>query len=107
MSKNKSLIFSTKRYNYVRAVSDLAGIDIKAHNDDPEEVVRGLRNWIRNTLNRIDVPSSDNTWLEYLVFSGDFKRIMKENNYSRKEQNRMEPKEYIHYIKMWKKERSI
>jgi hypothetical protein len=106
-SGNKSLIFSTKRYNYARAVSDLAGIDIKAHHDDPEEVVRGLRNWIRNTLNKTDVLSADNIWLEYLVFSGEFKKLMKEENFSRKEQNRMEPKEYIHYINKWKKERSI
>ena len=105
--KNKSLIFSTKRYNYARALSDLAGIDIRAHKDDPELTLRELRNWIRNTLNKTDVPSGDTIWLEYLVFSGDFKKFMKEDNYSIKEENRMDPKEYIHYINKWKKERPI
>ena len=106
-SGNKSLIFSTKRYNYTRSLSDLAGIDIKAHNDDPENVVRGLRNWISNTLNKKDIPSPDNMWLEYQAFIGYFKHFMKEDNWSRREQNRMEPKDYIHYINKWKKDRSI
>ncbi len=105
-SENKSLIFSTKRYNYAKALSDLAGIDIKAHGDDPEEAVRRLTNWIRNTLDRRDVPNADGMWLEYIVFAGYFKEYMKEEKWSRKEQNRMDPNDYIHYINKWRKERS-
>lgn len=40
------LILETERYRYQAAVSDLAGSDIAAHQNDPEELVRVVRDWL-------------------------------------------------------------
>lgn len=40
------LILETERYRYQKAVSDLAGVDIGAHGDDYEKIIRKVRNWL-------------------------------------------------------------
>jgi len=53
--KNKVvIIFDTEKYRYQKYISDIAGQDIKAHDSDPESLIRS----IRNTLNtaRVDGP---------------------------------------------------
>jgi hypothetical protein len=41
----KFLILEKERYRYLKALSDIAGSDIKNHNDEPEDLVREVRNW--------------------------------------------------------------
>ena len=45
-SDKRCLIFDRDRYRYQKALSDIAGQDIKAHSLDPETLVRELRNWL-------------------------------------------------------------
>jgi hypothetical protein len=44
--QKRSLIMETERYRFQEALSDLSGSDIKAHKDEPEEVVRVVRDWL-------------------------------------------------------------
>jgi hypothetical protein len=53
--KNKvAMIFDIEKYRYQKYISDISGQDIKAHNSDPESLIRS----IRNTLNtaKVDGP---------------------------------------------------
>lgn len=43
------IIFDRDRYRYNEFISDISGQDIKAHNNDPLEVIRKIRDWL-NTL---------------------------------------------------------
>lgn len=45
-SRNKkkvAIIFDRKKYRYQKYISDIAGIDIKHHDDDPKNLIRNLR----------------------------------------------------------------
>jgi hypothetical protein len=42
----RCLILETKRYRYQAAISDLSNSDICSHNDQPEDVIRCVRNWL-------------------------------------------------------------
>jgi hypothetical protein len=54
VEKNKAfLVMDTKKFRYQKFCSDLAGIDIQAHNERPKELVRVVRNWL--SMNQ-DVP---------------------------------------------------
>jgi hypothetical protein len=44
--QKRSLIMETQRFRCQAALSDLSGSDIKAHKDQPEEVVRVVRDWL-------------------------------------------------------------
>ncbi len=40
------LILESERYRYQKAISDLSGVDIKAHADDYAKIIRNVRNWL-------------------------------------------------------------
>lgn len=46
-SKN-ALILDRESYRYQKFISDIAGHDIKAHNSDPEVLIKLIRNWLHN-----------------------------------------------------------
>ena len=100
VSKKQCLIFDKERYRYQKALSDLAGVDIRAHNDDPEELVHQLRHWIRNTLKR-KVKSGTVIWRQFVIFMGDYKRILEEEGYRKRDIDNMEVTEFIDFIKVW------
>jgi hypothetical protein len=45
-AQKRSLVMETERYRFQAAISDLSGSDILAHSDEPEEVVRVVRDWL-------------------------------------------------------------
>ena len=52
-SNKKILILETERYRYHRALSDLSGSDIKAHQDEVDKAILAVRDWIvTEELNR-------------------------------------------------------
>jgi hypothetical protein len=63
----RCLVLDTDRYRYQRALSDLAGHDIKAHGDDPGRLVRHVRDWlVENGL--ASLPHGTLLWKDFNVF---------------------------------------
>lgn len=52
----RTLVFDSEAHRYQKFVSDLAGIDPKAHGGDPREIVLGVRNWLRTVSGRSSLP---------------------------------------------------
>ena len=42
----KILILEKERYRFQKAISDLSGSDIKNHNDEVDQVISAVRNWL-------------------------------------------------------------
>jgi hypothetical protein len=51
-----ALILDIEQYRYQRFISDLAGADIRSHNNDVFHAVRATRDWLAN-VSRRDLPS--------------------------------------------------
>lgn len=51
--QKKLLIMDTERFRFQAALSDMAGRDIKAHEDDYVKVVKVVRNWFNSMLEGI------------------------------------------------------
>ncbi len=66
-SSKKILILEKERYRYRRALSDLSGSDIKNHNNEPQDAVREVRNWFRETTSSRP-PSGTVIWDHFNVF---------------------------------------
>ncbi len=71
-TKNKKcLILEKEKYRYQKALSDLSNSDIKNHNNEPEEVIRQIRDWfVVNELERAD--SGTIIWDSFNKFMADF-----------------------------------
>ncbi len=54
-SKN-ALIFERTKFTYQNYLSDLSGIDTKAHNDDTSVIIQSIRDWLKTSSLRRSIP---------------------------------------------------
>jgi hypothetical protein len=67
--QNKNaLVFEKTKYTYQQYISDLNGIDTKAHDNDPQRVIRHIRDWLLTTSKRTTIPGYNIVLNEYNVF---------------------------------------
>lgn len=69
LSNKEFLILETKPYDYMKAISDINGLDIKNHNDEPEEVVECLWAWFIETVGLRKTGSPLKIWYEFTDFN--------------------------------------
>jgi hypothetical protein len=99
-SKKLCLVLEREQYDYQKGISDLAGVDIKSHNDIPEILIRQVRNWFaENTSRRISSPSV--IWMIFNEFMTDFDEKRKGEGFSEADLLLMPIPEYINFIKSW------
>ncbi len=98
--EKKCLILEKKSYRYQKALSDMSGSDVKKHNNEPEEIVRQIRNWfIENDIQSAD--SGTKIWEAFNSFMADFYQKREAEGYRRKDLEMMPVPEYIRFIKDW------
>jgi len=54
--RKRCLILDSEPFRYQRFLSDIAGQDIRAHANSPEEVIHVVRNWLRSASSRRTIP---------------------------------------------------
>jgi hypothetical protein len=62
------LVVDRDRYRYQKFISDIAGQDIAAHNNEPKAAIRVVRNWLRSSQTEGSVPGGAHIWQRYLSF---------------------------------------
>ena len=66
--RKKCLVLDTEPYRFQQFVSDIAGQDIQAHNNNSREVIIHVRNWLRTASRRETIPSGGIIWERYQEF---------------------------------------
>lgn len=56
--EKRSLILDVDRFRYQRFLSDIAGMDIQAHDGDPRMAMRRIRDWL-SSVSRRKLPGAD------------------------------------------------
>jgi hypothetical protein len=51
-----ALILEREKYTYQQFISDLSGIDTKAHNNDPVLALKRVHSWLNSTSRRTTIP---------------------------------------------------
>lgn len=97
----KFLILERDRYEFQRAISDLSGVDIKAHKNEPDEVVRDIRNWFVEIAELKQADSPKQVWYRFNDFTSDFYDARLAEGYSDEDLNMMPIPEYIDFIRRW------
>jgi len=112
-SDKRSLILETEKYEYMKALSDINGMDIKNHYDIPEKLVGCLRSWFSETVGLRNLNSPDKIYSDFIQFNTDlyrkkmYKYAGKHNateaeKFADTEINNLTIPEYIDEIKEWK-----
>ena len=100
------LVLEKERFRYQKALSDLSGSDIKNHNDEPEELVREVRNWFVQATS-LRPTSGTKIWEDFNEFMADFRQKREEQGYRGKDLQTMPTQEYVDFIKEWLADRGI
>lgn len=77
--RKNCLILDKEQYRYQQFISDIAGQDIQAHNNNPEEIVTVVRNWLRTASKRQTIPSGSIIWARYQEFMEDLPQLAQEH----------------------------
>jgi hypothetical protein len=96
----KFLILEKEPYRYQKAISDISGNDIKAHDNEPQNLVKGVRDWFRTTTGEKKV-SYREIWLAYTTFFSDYEEILETDGLSPKDINALPFSDLIDIIKDW------
>src|SRR5690606_17150791 len=95
------LILEKERYDFMKALSDLSGVDIKSHSNEPDEVVRSVRNWFVETVGLRGVASPTVIWYRFTDFASDFYDARMSEGFTDDDLNMMPIPEYIDFIQSW------
>lgn len=97
----KFLVLEKERYDYSKALSDLSGIDIKSHNDNPEDIIRVVRNWFVETVGITKTKPASVIWNDFNEFMADFDVERKKEGFKDKDIYDMPSPEFTTFIKDW------
>ena len=76
--RKNCLILDKEPYRYQQFISDIAGQDVSIHNNDPEEIVKAVRNWLLTASDRKTIPSGSIIWERYQEFMRDLPQLAQE-----------------------------
>ena len=99
-NRKRCLILDRERYRYQAAISDLAGSDLGAHADDPEEVIAVVRDWLCSDA-ECDLPGPSRIWGAFIDFmTWDYDRLSEQGN-SRRDIERTPIPELLAHMGEW------
>lgn len=96
----KSLVLEKTKYHYQRVISDIGGQDIENHNDNPEEMIRKVRNWFAAVLNTHQ-PSPALIWESYNDFLNNMNEQLKRESFSKDDIESLPVSNFIILAKKW------
>ncbi len=71
MKSKKCLILEKGSHDFKIALSDLSGVDIKSHGNEPDEVVRAVRDWFYETAGFRKAPYPTVIWFQFNDFTAN------------------------------------
>lgn len=83
LQTKRFLILEARAYDYKRALSDISGVDIKAHGNDPIKMVQAVRNWFVDTVGLKKVEGPTVVWYRFTDFTADFDAKRRAEGFSR------------------------
>ncbi len=102
--KNKNcLILDREQYRYQAFISDIAGHDIRAHNNDSKEAIKHVRNWLNTASGRKTIPGGRQILRRYRLFEENLPTMCAEIPI---ETDELTYNDYCNFISTWLKENS-
>ncbi len=101
LRRKRCLILEKSRHDYIKALSDLSGVDIKSHQNKPEKLIAAVRSWFIETVGLRNIESPTVMWYQFTDFTSDFYEKRKSQGFSDEDIEEMPVPEYMHFIQEW------
>ncbi len=99
LKEKKGLILEKDRYEYQKALSDIAGQDISAHQNDPQSAMTKCLEWLISQC-KLKGIGTTRVWQDLLIFRGALEVTLKDSH-TLKEIEGLPINQYIAYAKDW------
>ena len=99
-SDKQFLILESKRYQIQKALSDIAGCDPKAHNDDPIKAIECVRNWLSN-IKGVTFDSHTKIWNHFNDFNSSLSDKLIALGFKQDETDKIQKSELVSNIQEW------
>lgn len=66
--EKRCLVLDRERYRYRNFCSDISGQDIRAHNDEPRDAIRAVRDWLSSHRSDVQMPGGKAIFERYQRF---------------------------------------
>lgn len=100
LQRKKILILEKERYRFQKAISDLSNSDIKAHNEDPNQIVTVVRDWLAQEANAPKLSPSF-IWGQFNDCMADIYRDLLAESYTLKDIEKLPEHERIERMSFW------
>lgn len=100
-SGKECLVLEAKRYRYQAAISDLSNSDIVSHNNDPEQVVEKVRDWLCARLSHRTADGPAKIWASFMEFMAITDEDLTANGFSKAQIARLPELELIDRMQTW------
>ena len=77
-SQKRCLILDRAPYRYHRFISDIAGQDIRSHENSPRKAIRRVRDWLQSSPGKAAIPGGTMIWNKYRQFQRELPVIAEE-----------------------------
>jgi len=94
----KFLILGAEKYDYMKALSDLSGVDIHYHNNQPIQAVKEIRHWFVANSGLKYAPSPNEIWMKSMDFNAEYYKFAHDKGYSDEEMYSIPIKEQLDMI---------
>lgn len=101
LKEKRCLVLEKDAHEFRKALSDLSGVDIKPHDNEPRGVVRAVRNWFRETVGVRIKEGPAQVWYLFNDFAYDFYERRMAEGFSEDDLNMMPVTEYVDFISTW------
>jgi hypothetical protein len=98
--RKRALILDSKHHRYDQALSDISGQDIESHDNDPNEAIRCVRNWLseHRPRNARPLPSPKAIRHEYHTFLAELDTFA---NMLRLDPNDLSHSDFVYLGRFW------
>ena len=97
LARKQCLILQERPFRHQVVLSDLSGNDSRAHNSEPEILIRQVRNWFVD-LGHLQLPSATSIWESYNEFNAAFDDEMKRLRFSDRDLCEMPISEFVYFV---------
>jgi len=74
------LILERDPFRYQKYISDISGFDVTSHNNNPEELISGIRSWLHTSSQRNNIPTDVQIIERFKLFQDDIKQLCSNHN---------------------------
>lgn len=99
-SEKRILVLEKEQYRYQAALSDLSGSDIKSHKDEPNKIMKAVRDWFITEELRTGA-SHSKIWFSFNEFIGDLEEKLAEEGHIHDDFDEIPISEVLAYMDIW------